>query len=1009
MCYSISAKLKIYQFLTVFFNLYLSTANAQVNSLNYDYFTIKDGLPSEQIYTTCQDKTGFLWIGTDAGVCRYDGKTFTTYGLADGLGDNEITEIFEDRTGRIWFIPFSGQLSYYFENRILPFITPELLPKGDFQPKDHFLIVEDAYKNIYISKAGTRLIIKLDPKNQKTILDLSPVLKTNDYFKTFLGNAEKLFVVTNQKRLLQIADSGAKDLTPEGFLKDQSPYLFFLNHRSYEDYVLFADSKGISSLSSDGNCKILLPRSLIPHPFSPRYIEAKFDAAKNLWTSHLLHNSVFFKYQNGHYLQGLPVLDSLFSLINPDKENNIWFATNNGLYKINSMRLHDKRLYYINQNLMSGKVISCLADRDSGLWFGYRNGHLSHMTGCNKVIHYNLNLERKNNNRITSLKSDTKGNILVGTDESVFVLKRTKAKNFSPPEVFITEDGLALNCNVKNIFFNHNGEAFIADVSNTYKIMPGPAGNFNRAVKIFTKSESIRCYSSFYDIKQRLFTSVSDGLWVYEGGILKNLSSKDDRLKVRIQDYAESGNGIIFLATYNNGLIALKDKKVVATHPTLQGKQVVIRRIYLLHDTIYLATNRGVGVLTFRDTLFHFVKLIDQHHGLSSSDVNDLICQNHLIYAATSGGVYAIENHTKNLAHVSPPNLIIQNCVVDDTVYNPKALPNLSYKTRFIRINFVAPVMDKQELTQYRYRFNGSETWKISQDNFIEFSKLNSGKYHIEIQAKKHNSDWSDSQNVHFTIQTAFYNTYWFIALVIVFIIILLFFAIRSYYAVKLREQVLMLRQKEVVEKERNRIAADIHDDIGAELTNIALLSGILKQNLTISLEESFNLAQKIQSSSGQVIAKMNEVIWTLNPQNSTFLDLIAHLRAYVLSLNEHHNCGISITTSTSETNNVTLSAGLRRQLFLIVKELLQNAVKHSGAKQIIANMDVKDQKNIHINYYDNGKGFALNEITRGNGLNNFKKRTKDLNGLVNIDSSPGKGCHIQIILPLNYGTEDII
>lgn len=128
--------------------------------------------------------------------------------------------------------------------------------------------------------------------------------------------------------------------------------------------------------------------------------------------------------------------------------------------------------------------------------------------------------------------------------------------------------------------------------------------------------------------------------------------------------------------------------------------------------------------------------------------------------------------------------------------------------------------------------------------------------------------------------------------------------------------QLLALKQKEALEKERNRIAADIHDDIGAELTNIVVLSQVLKRTDRAGNEHAQKVVQRIETSANQVITKMNEVIWTLNARNYTLLNLMAYVRNYVASLNENRISEIKVNIKDTALIDKPLLAEYSRNVF---------------------------------------------------------------------------------------------
>lgn len=975
---------------------------AQDSQPGFMHYTEKDGLPSQQIYNSMQDKEGFLWFATDAGVSRFDGRIFRTYNTTDGLGDNEILEIYQDSKERIWFIPFSGKLTYYYKGRIVPQNIDALSTKSFFGTSNHTDIYEDRDGNVYISKVGYKKIIKLQARgNVTSVIDLSGLLKPDDAFATMYGDSTgQVYCISNECRLILLKDGGLTDVSPEHFLMSEMPSRYINHHKIHNGPLYFSGKGGIYTLEN-AIAKLIIPLKNTPFENANDVIQIIPDKWNNIWLNHLSKNAFIFRYTKGSYNDYMPVLNDKFATLSIDDEQNIWFSSNNGIYKTNYRQLQDKLTFNLNQHLHSPKVISCLADKDSGLWFGYSDGFVSRMAGS-EVKHYNVNIARQANNRIIQISMDSEGNIIILSDEGTSLIKRLKTGQYSQPSVINRCDGKPFGATIKKVLFNSIHEPFLLSAFHD------PLFRLNVKSACVDVRDTLlhrilqRRFSGFFDSKNRLYISTMEEFSVVESGEKISLSKKDPRLKVRIQDYAEYKDGTIFLASYNNGVLAIKDKKLLYFMPMFNGQSFVCRRILIRNDTAYVATNMGVAILRFVKNRFELLKILSGQDGLISTDVHDLTFIGNRLFIATSRGISSFEMPFKSAHLVPPPTLIIQSVKVDDSLHAAHPFFELSYKVKLIRINYVAPVMDKPELTLYRYRFHTGDTWQNTSANFIEFSKLKPGNYNIEIQAKKHNSTWCPSAKISIVIPPPYYNTVWFICLVIFLFSLFLYFVIKLQLNRRFKMQLLALKQKEALEKERNRIAADIHDDIGAELTNIVVLSQVLKRTEQAGNEHSQKVVQKIERSANQVITKMNEVIWTLNARNYTLLSLMAYVRNYVASLNENTISEIKVNVEDTALIDKPLVAEYSRNVFLVIKELLQNGVKHAKAKEIFIDIHLVDSLSLLIVYRDNGIGFNHARVRKGNGLKNIKRRIAQSSGCLDVHSEVNKGSTIKILFPIN-------
>jgi signal transduction histidine kinase len=249
------------------------------------------------------------------------------------------------------------------------------------------------------------------------------------------------------------------------------------------------------------------------------------------------------------------------------------------------------------------------------------------------------------------------------------------------------------------------------------------------------------------------------------------------------------------------------------------------------------------------------------------------------------------------------------------------------------------------------------------------------------------------------------YEVFWIVLIIILSLAVTI--VIKYFHYKKTASRFLALQKKQAIEQERRRIAADIHDDLGAELTGISILSQLLKYRLFSNKEESLKLVEKIQASSNQVLTKMNEVVWALNVKDYTLKNLAAHLRSYVTSLKENTGMDISVLIQDNVLVNYPLKGELTGHVFLVTKELLQNAIKHSKAKHITLQLSLLPLYRLCIEYHDDGIGFDAGLVQPGNGLRNIRRRIANSSGTVDFLPKANGGCHIKIIVPITASTHE--
>jgi signal transduction histidine kinase len=261
--------------------------------------------------------------------------------------------------------------------------------------------------------------------------------------------------------------------------------------------------------------------------------------------------------------------------------------------------------------------------------------------------------------------------------------------------------------------------------------------------------------------------------------------------------------------------------------------------------------------------------------------------------------------------------------------------------------------------------------------------------------------NWSEPEYLlSFTIKSPFYTSWWFVALLILTIIGITVLIVKGIQKVRFQNQIKEIERQIAIEKERLRISKDMHDEVGASLTRISILSELAKkqQNEPAKAQQ---IVDQISEISGNVVDEMSEIIWAMNPRNDTLDCFSSYVRQYASSYLETTGIDGKFLFP-DEIPSRQMSSELRRNLFLVIKEALHNIVKHSGAESVNLTLHI-DHNIISIEITDNGKGFIPGTRNgTGNGLINMRKRMEDIDGQFEILSETGKGTKIKLSVRLN-------
>jgi signal transduction histidine kinase len=270
------------------------------------------------------------------------------------------------------------------------------------------------------------------------------------------------------------------------------------------------------------------------------------------------------------------------------------------------------------------------------------------------------------------------------------------------------------------------------------------------------------------------------------------------------------------------------------------------------------------------------------------------------------------------------------------------------------------------------------------------------GKYVLHVKAVFPNGLYPEANAQYaFQILSPWWQTWWFKALILAAAGGLIVLLVRGYFRRKLERQRILLEKRQAIEKERSRIASDMHDDLGAGLSTIRFLSEKVRRNPVTDVTK--NEIEKIAGISVELVENMNEIIWAMNEENDTLEDLLFYTRSYAKEYCEENQLQC-VVDFPEQIPPVFVSGELRRNVFLTVKESLHNIVKYARATQVDFSIRVNDELTVVIK--DNGAGFSTHEHnTGGNGLRNMRRRIESIGGQFAVLN--GQGVTIKMQVPL--------
>lgn len=741
---------------------------AQVTQAQSPYFqqiTNRDGLPSMTIYDMHEDKKGYIWLATNAGICYYDGVRFTTLDTPSSKG-NSFTNLREDSKGRIYFNNFNGQLFYATYAKTGEVTLPSQIRKQD----DIIAFFIDAQDRFWLGTKNKWIYLQ---KNNATAWD-SLALTSPSFCRNFAqdskGNVWLLF------------NDSFYQITPELKIKQsvKTPLDFFR--------VTISGQKAIFNTSVGR------------HFYS-------YDIEQKNWTE------VFKDYTK----QGSNSLTSITSI---DRQKNIWICTTGGtkVYSADFKPLANGVIFF--KKKFVGKVIQ---DREGNYWFATIGHGLFKMSNWN-ILHFSEQNSNLDFEQVHCLAQDNLGNLYLGTNgDQLFyfdtqqqqITKKYPLANGDVECLFFVKDTrkLYVENGYLHIFDTDTGQkigqlytGYTPKAMSLYRgkyllIATGEGAYMSATNKQQTLPQNYQAAFSKEDdgillrkkrsrsvcaetAQKRFWVGYTDDLYYYENARAYKFQTRDKQSIIAL-NLTQSADGTVWVATAQKGIFAIKNKKISLHLDQSTGLiSNYCQRVLKEKEELYIGTNKGLQVY---DLASKTSRVFDQEDGLPSNEILDLIVQKDKIYLATDNGLSVIGKDF-NTTNYIPPFIYITGFSLKDKPQKIKAQYELAYDENSLVITFTGIALRSSGKFRYKYRMVGLDPQWIysnSTSNVARYAALPSGKY--QFQVKCVNEDGIESlemATIDVEIGYPIWEKWWFITLAVLLlstlITVLFFFRIRE-------------------------------------------------------------------------------------------------------------------------------------------------------------------------------------------------------------------------------------
>lgn len=977
-------------------------------------YTIADGLPSDQVDGVVPDSRGFVWFYTPEGLARFDGFRITRFGPDQGLPSRVVQTFLETRTGEYLigtprglckFKPGTGKNQFA---TFLPGTKPE----------------ENSITALYESQSG----------------------------KLWAGTWDGLFEIANgaqpgfRRQKLPDPPANWKGVVVSDILEDKCGKIWLAS--IFGIYVVNRANDTVQWLARRGSIQSEVVNALL------RTRDGRLLAGGRVGLV-LLDDGC----DAGH----APAIQRIYPeeagqdvrALAEGPDGTIWIASGVGIFR-RPPGGGASQLLNRSQGLSDRSVFSLAVDKTGNLWAGTEGaGAMKIQADGFRTFHEQDGLR---SDRVFSVLGDRAGRVVAvtGTADqtrwSLNVLDGGKFRSLDAPKIFADHRTWGSH---RILIQSKKGEWWAATNQGLCRYQQGTAEEL-------ATQAPLACYFPNRDVFQ-VFEDSKGGIWASaqspEGDRLmrwdpeKNavLTLEDfPRHPTLVKSFAEDRDGNIWFGVWGPGGLYRYDGRTFAKFTAADGlpQGTIFALLIDASGRLWIGAEGGLGLVENPGAKSFSAKRYRQAEGLSSEVVRVLIDDTQgNIYAGTAAGVDRLDPKTGSIRHFSAADGLARGQLhsafrdstgnlwfataqglsrltpalarrpaspeVVVTAVEAGGMPvpvsprgntmtsnlELEPSRNRLQIEFVAFTGEPEANLRYAYKLDVTDPdWSpLRRDHLVNFAALGAGKYRFLVKAV--NSDGFESARpaeVDFTVLPPFWKRWWFegLALAALASIVYLFHRYRVAQAVSL-------------ERMRTTIATDLHDDIGAGLSQIAVLSEVARSGVSPHDRLPQESMQRVGALARELVDSMSDIVWSIRAEPDGLESLVRRMREFALDLLVSQGIEFDLRTP-RPLEDVPLSLQARRHLLMMFKECIHNAARHSACTAVTAELAMAEG-GIRLTVSDNGRGFRPVEepakSTAGNGIPGMRLRAASLGGSVAWRSEPGKGCTVEIRFPMRAGS----
>jgi len=998
-------RIKILQIVLAFMTCVISTcvlnqtAYAQDAPVKYlhDVWSTENGLPQNDVTQLIQTRDGYIWLATNGGLARFDGIRFTIFdsGNTPELRSNRILALNEDRDGTLWIGTQNGGLTSYSQGKFKTYTTKDGLPDESI-----FDIESDRAGNLWLSPGG---LLRL----------------TNGSFTLYTTRDG---MPSNGSGYLREGPDGSLWFISGDYLMNFKEGRF-TGYRMIQDYWSLALNISNTVVTKDGSVWLNTKYGLVrfqngsftivaanPAPGAPllpgmSVAQCYIDRAGNL---RLVTPSGLAIYQDGKVILDTPVPElsrmkiGLWTLkaVMEDREGNLWLGAGGiGLYRFRPRQIV---AYTAETGLSDQSFLPITDDGAGGLWLGNTDAinSLYHFQEGKFTLH-------SINAQVRSLYRDRTGALLIGTEQGLYQLQDGQTVK----EHSLTSS-LDRNRMVEAIYEDRDGHLWVGTGRDEehdgalYRLKDG-------VLTKYQMSEGLVANDVRYIMQDHLgalWIGTTRGMSRFKDERFTNYTTEQGLSNNYVREIYEDADKTLWIGTYGGGLNRFKEGRFISI-TTKNGlfDNIVSRILEDERGNFWMSGNRGIYRVS-RKELNDFAEgrassvtsiAYGVADGMKTSETNGggqpagWKTRDGKLWFPTIKGVVSIDPENLNPL---PPPVFIEQVLVGKTPFDTRATVQMRPGQSDMEIHYTGLSLTAPEKVRFKYKLEGyDKDWVDAGTRRVAyFTNLAPGSYTFRVLAANNDGVWSTVEaTAQIVVIPPFWRTWWFTLLFVSAAVVLLLLLYRRRIAqLKRARRVQEAFSRQLIqsqEKERQRIAAELHDSLGQELL-------IIKNRAALGLKllkEDARAREQIEQIAGtasEAITEVRQIAYNLRPYHLDEIGLTQSLEELVERVST--SCPIKFTSSIDDIDDICTQDSTIN-LYRIVQEGINNIVKHSEASE--AELIIRrNSRAFEVVIKDNGKGFDVAGATRrtqhGFGLTGLAERAHILGGTLAVHSTPGKG-----------------